>query len=343
MRCYLKFLNTVCNKLQRRNGVTMKQIEFKFYGQSHGEQYGGEIYNLPTGLAIDVEAVDFELARRKTGVGRSNRQTDDTPDKVEFFGLVDGKTTNGCLEFVVKNSKVEKREQITALRSGHIDLVGATKHNTKDLRSLNEVASGRNSLCYCVVGAIAKQLLKQKGIETKSNVLEIANCCDKSKFEEIIETAKQNGDSVGGVVEVVVSGLKLGELGDFFPYDKRLDGIIAGALMSIPAVKGVEFGSTIVESGKTNFDKLAVVDDKIVYATNKAGGIVAGITNGCDIVVKLLVKPVPTVKDVETIDFETLSSTTAHFERADSCIVETIGVVAESLLAITIYNQLAEK
>jgi chorismate synthase len=342
-------------------------INFEFFGTSHGDGYGGTITGLPEGFAVDVDAVNHQLHLRKCGYGRSVRQSE-AADSVEFSGLVEGKIA-GALSFFVKNAAAEKRTNFSAVRPNHVDLVGSVKHDTTDLRSLNEMASARNSLCYVVLGAICRQILSAKyGIQTYSYTREIGgvktnklfifgksdrvegfntlHCHDILASEHMcrrIDECRDICDSVGGVTVVGATGVKMGQIGDFFPYSRRLNGIIAGHMLALPSVKGLEFGLGGEITHLTGFqaaDKLIVEDGGIAYATNNAGGIVAGITTGADIVFSLTVKPVPTVEGVQSVDLVTKTPTTAHTERADTCVVPNVGTIAENVLAYVLLEEM---
>lgn len=334
-------------------------ITYEFYGTSHGEGYGGVIHGLPKDFVVDVDYVNRQLALRKTGYGRSARQV--SPDVVTF---------NGNLEFFIPNAKQEKRADITALRSGHIDLVGQARYPDKTVRQLNELYSARNSACYVVLGAICKQYLETLGIRTYHYTHQLGGITSRNRYRmgiseneehfglfhcpckyatnlmrERVDEARAVGDSLGGIVVVGATGVPMG-LGQALPYPERLDGIISAYLVGIPSVKGISFGmgeKYAAATGVECCDKLIKHGGRIAYATNNCGGIVAGITTGQDIVCRLTVKPVPTVKGVKTIDSATLAETEAHYERADVCVVPNVGVIADNILAYILLNQLIKQ
>ncbi|MCM1043738.1 MAG: chorismate synthase, partial [Corallococcus sp.] len=248
------------------------------------------------------------------------------------------------------------KPQIYALRSGHVDVVSAQKFGTESVRDVNERASARNSLCYVVLGAVCKQILQKFGIYTFSSVENIggteieANAVKMCggdvyrlpKVKEAVDGAREVGDSLGGSVCVTATGVPQG-LGDCFPYCRRLDGVIAASMMSIPSVKSVEFGlgKTYASlKGTEAHDELGVEGGRIIYVTNNCGGIVGGMTTGSDIVVHLTVKPVPTVKGVGGIDSRTLQKVEAHYERADTCVVPNVGTIAENMLAYVLLDEI---
>lgn len=318
-------------------------ITFTFYGTSHGEGYGGTICGLPQGFTFDVEQVNQQLKLRKQGAGRSSRQVFD--DKVVFEGF-DGKVTvNGDLRFFVANASVEQRADITAVRSGHSDLVGRARHPEMTAREIAELSSARSSVCYVVLGAICKQYLASLGIETYSYVEKVGGYTSRKKMAQALEQAKQRFDSLGGIVAVGAKGVPMG-LGEILPYTERLDAQIAANVMGIPSVKGISFGmgdKFANVSGVEAHDELQVTNGKVTYATNKCGGIVSGITTGGDVLFHVTVKPVPTVKGVATVDTCTLEHVPQHYERADTCVVPNVGVIAENVLAFVLTNQILKQ
>lgn len=344
-------------------------INFQFYGESHGEGYGGTIKGLPQGFKINVGYVNEQLNKRKTGYGRSARQA--LPDVVTFASEKDGFVTIcGEVSFTVANASVEKRPDITALRSGHVDLVGHARFPDKTARELNEIASARNSVCYVVLGAICKQILLERNIFTYHYVERIGGISSRNRYRfgvtekedhfsllhcpcryatklimEKIDQAKANGDSLGGIVAVGANGVPMG-IGEILPYCERLDAQISANLVGIPSVKGISFGigdkyASVL--GSEACDALQAENGKITYATNNCGGIVSGISTGQDILCRLIVKPVPTVKNVKTVDSVTLCDVEQHYERADTCVVSQVGVIAENILAYVILNQILKQ
>lgn len=341
-------------------------ITFTFDGTSHGKGYFGVINGLPQGFTFSVEYVNQQLKNRKCGYGRSARQA--LSDVAEFENAIDGfVTVKGEVRFFVPNANRENRADITALRSGHIDLVGQARYADKTVRELNETASARNSVCYVVLGAICKQYLKQNNIYTYHYTEKIGGISSRHRYRfgvseqeehfavlhcpcryatklmtEKIDAARSVGGSLGGTVAVGATGVPMG-VGEALPYADRLDAQIAANLVGIPSVKGITYGlgaKYADMSGVDACDELAVENGKIVYNSNKCGGIVAGISTGQDILCHLTVKPVPTVKGVETFDCATLNRVEQHFERADTCVVPQVGVIAENILAYVLLNQM---
>lgn len=344
-------------------------ITYSFFGTSHGDGYGGTICGLPDGFVFSVEQVNEILALRKRGYGRSQRQTMD--DKVHFEDFEsDLVTVHGELRFFIPNISVEARPEITALRSGHSDVAGRARFPQLTVRQIAEQTSARNSVCYTVLGAICKQLLAEKGIFTYHYVEKIGGIASRNRYRfglsekephfqtlhcpcryatglmcTAIDNAREQGNSLGGVVAVGATGIPMG-IGEILPYDKRLDAVIAANLMGIPSVKGVAFGigdKYASLDGVSAHDELSLSEEKIVYSTNKCGGIVSGLTTGQDILCHLTVKPVPTVKGVFTVDNITHEKVLQHYERADTCVVPNVGVIADSILAFVLANQMIEQ
>lgn len=343
-------------------------LKLSFDGKSHGVGYSAALSGLPQGVKISVSEIQKEMKRRRKGVGRSDRQFIENDDIVFESGLVDGVTTGGVLRFFIPNAAFKVGEgglpPITALRSGHADLVGCIKLGLKDARPICEEASARNTVVYTVVGAICKQILAERGISFFSYVETIGKvsahiesfditsvkeaysreiCCPDATaallMQKEIDLARSRGESLGGRVRVLCLGLPAG-LGEFKILENRLSGKISGRLMSIPSVKGVVFG----DGEHYSPDELLLDGEKIVYATNRCGGIVGGLTNGKELSVALTVKPVPTQKKAcKTIDIVTGEAVEAHYERSDVCVVENVGVVAENLLAYEILDCILEE
>ncbi len=346
-------------------------IKFSFSGKSHGEGYWGTISGIPQGVTVNVQYVNDVLNIRKSGVGRSSRQT--FVDRVIFDGHQGEQcfvTDGNDIKFFVPNAKVESRPNITAVRSGHTDLVGVARYPQMTARDVAEISSARSSLCYVVLGCICQQILQKMGIFTNYYIEQIADVCvDKTlvyeaslmqdyfdilhcpdevateKMVQKINDARQKGDSLGGIVCVKATGVPMG-IGEIFPYHQHLDAQISAHVMGIPSVKGISFGlghDFALTSGVSAHDKLQAKNGKVVYQTNNCGGIVGGVTNGCDVVFRLVVKPVPTVKGVTTVDTQTLCEVDQHFERADTCVVPTVGLVASHVLNYVLANQILKQ
>ena len=348
-------------------------IEYEFFGTSHGKGYGGVVRGLPSGFVVDVRFVNRQLQLRKCGYGRSARQL--YPDAVHFVGEQDGKfTTSDKVEFFVANHSDNTKPlcDITALRSGHADVVGQARFPQMSVRDIEEIASARSSVCYVVLGAICKQILDTYDVFTYSftkqigDVVCVERCCkppvadseseldllrcpsqeSAKRMAQAIDEARKNNDSLGGVTVVCAEGVPMG-VGEIVPYTQRLEAQIFGALAGIPSVKCVSLGewrNYDGQSGRQLADKLTLGQKgQIEYDTNNCGGIVGGLSNGKPIVVELVVKPIPTVSGVETIDNVTHERVQAHVERADTCVVPNVGIIGENILATVLLNQMMKQ
>ncbi len=263
-------------------------------------------------------------------------------------------------------------KKITKLRPGHADYAGAVKYDFSDIRNVLERSSARETTTRVAVGAISKLILREFGILGFSHVTEIGKitantedmvfveiadkaeksdlrCADDKAYEEMkseILKAQEAGTTLGGKIQIVFVNLPVG-LGSHVHWDKRLDGIVSQALMSIPAVKAVEIGlGTNIgkEIGAKVHDEIFCENDKITRHTNNAGGLEGGMTNGEPLVVTITMKPIPTMKTpLKSIDFITKEPFEAHFERADICAVPACGVVAEAMCAYVLANAFLEK
>jgi len=265
---------------------------------------------------------------------------------------------------------------VTRPRPGHADLAGAVKFLTHDSRDVLERASARETAARVAAGAFCSQLLKQFGIHAASHVIAIGServaagyeslttaaimqidpgsplrCADPEvqiRMQGVIDEARKAGDSLGGVVEVVAASVPMG-LGSHSQWDRKLDGLIAQACMSIPSVKAVEIGTGIAAAGQAG----SKVHDEIFYdaekegfyrETNRAGGLEAGITNGEDLLVRLYFKPIPTLrKPLRSVDLKTKESFAAAYERSDTCVVPAGGVIAEAMLSLVLSRAFLEK
>ena len=339
----------------------LSKFRFLTAGESHGKCLTGIIEGVPAGFVIDLEFINNELKRRQGGYGRGDRMRIES-DAVEITsGVRFGKTTGApiCLQVVNKDfanwteiMSVEKladeeiAKTFTKPRPGHADFSGAIKYDLSDLRDVLERSSARKTAIDVAIGAIAKQILKEFDITCSSKVLSTGGEIEEYKIKSKIDWAKEQGDTLGGKFEVVFSNLPVG-LGTHVHWDRKLDGLIAQAVMSIPAVKAVEIGLGVECAnvvGSEMHDELFVENDKYVRKTNNAGGLEGGMTNGEDLVVKAVMKPIPTLKkSLSTIDFKDNSQTEAHFERSDVCAVYACSVVAESMVAIVLADAFLEK
>lgn len=278
-------------------------------------------------------------------------------------------------EVDLKNREILKLvadKSFTKVRPGHADFAGSVKYQLEDLRDVLERSSARQTAIEVAVGAIAKQILKEFSIIGFSHVTQIGKvkaevlpqsytllkesaehselrCADDVAtdiMKEAIDIAKNNGDTLGGKFEVIFGNLPIG-LGSHVHWDKKIDGRIAQAIMSIPAIKSVEIGVGAEAGemlGSKMHDELFIADNKIYRKTNNAGGIEGGITNGEPIVVKAVMKPIPTMRTpLKTVDLYSKEQTEAHFERSDTCAVPACAVVAEARIAWILVDEFLKK
>ena len=335
------------------------------FGESHGRCIGIIIDGCPAGLAITEEALQRELDKRKPGIGVMVTKRAEE-DKVEVLsGIFNGATTGAPVCLLIWNKDIDSSEYEKARflpRPGHADYTAFMKYGGfNDFRGGGRF-SGRITASLVMAGALAKKLLNLVGIEVLAHTIAIGGinatprtfeeirekvdrnpvrCADPEAAEEmvrVIEKAKEDGDSVGGIIEGVALNVPVG-LGE--PVFDNLDGDLAKALFAIPAVKGVEFGSgfsAAVKRGSENNDLFIIRDNKIVTTTNNAGGILGGISNGMPIVVRVAVKPTSSIaKSQETVNMRSMEGTSLTIKgRHDACIVPRAVVVVEAMIAVTL-------
>jgi chorismate synthase len=366
-------------------------LRFETAGESHGECLVATLVGLPAGIPISLPAVNRELWRRQQGYGRGGRIKIEA-DRAEIVaGVRHSHTIGSPVAILIRNKDwenwtealpvenpaggEEKRKPVTRPRPGHADLAGAIKYNFHDARYILERASARETAARVAVGAVAKALLAEFGVEVLSHVIAVGpvhlerpvgweelvalsrkdavllGCVDSAVEERMkgaVDEAYRTGDTVGGVFEVVAHGLPAG-LGSHATWDSRLDGRLAQAIVSIQAVKGVEIGSAA--AGASSFG--SKVQDTIHYdreaarftrGANRAGGLEGGITNGQDLLVRGLLKPISTLRrPLESVDLTTREPALAAYERSDVCVAPAAGVVGEAMVAIVLAQAFLEK
>lgn len=319
-----------------------EKFRFLTAGESHGKCLTAIIDGIPSNLAVDIDFINTELSRRQKGYGRSSRQQLEADTCEITAGVHNGKTTGAPVCVVIYNKDFSEKPPFTKYRPGHADFAGSEKYNLSDLRDVLERSSARKTAVETAVGAFAKLLLKELNITCSSKILQIGNAVEN--FEQEIDRAKRDGNSLGGKFEVIFKNLPIG-LGSYAQWDRALDGKIAKAVMSIGGIKAVEIGENPL--GKTGFeyhDQMFLHDGKIIRKTNNAGGLEGGMTNGEDLIVKAVMKPIPTmVKPLRTVDKLTLEECEAHFERSDTCAVESCCVVAEARIACVLADEILQK
>ncbi len=333
------------------------------FGESHGPGVGCVIDGCPPGLKLDEKLIQKELDRRRPGQSEITTSRSETDRCEVLSGVFEGVTTGAPIAVLLRNKDVDSSsyEEIKELyRPGHADFTYQARYGIRDHRGGGR-SSGRETAARVAAGAVAKTLLADKGIEIYGHTLEIGGieagefkrteiernpvrCADSGaakKMQEAVEKARKEGDSLGGVVEVVASGAPAG-LGD--PVFSKLDADIAGALMSIGAVKGVElgagFGAARMRGSEMN-DPIVKRKGRIRMPSNRAGGVLGGISTGEDIIARIAVKPTPSVsKKQKTVDLKGNSRTVEIKGRHDPCICPRIVPVAEAMLAIVLADHL---
>jgi chorismate synthase len=328
-------------------------------GESHGPALVAIVSGLPAGLVLAKDAIDADLRRRQQGYGRSPRQQIEADEVEVLAGLRHGRTLGAPLALVVRNRDHKNwtwgmspwppggepegkgTKPVTLPRPGHADLAGVQKHDLADVRDALERASARHTAAYVAAGAVAKALLREIGIEVAGAALPEAGADPAS-----VDEARAARDTLGGRVEVRASGVPPG-LGSYARREDRLDARLAAALMGIQAVKAVEVGDGFALSGLRGseaHDEIVRDDRGLHRETNRAGGIEGGISNGEEIVVRLGMKPLPTLmRPLRSVDLDTGEAADALVERSDVSAVEALAVVAEAAVAWELARAAREK
>jgi len=344
-------------------------------GESHGKCMLTILDGLPAGLLVDTSLIDAELSRRMFGYGRGKRMAIES-DRVDVLsGLRKNRTIGSPVALLIENvdHSIDRLPAVVDPRPGHADLAGAIKYNTKDARDILERASARETVARVASGALAKILLKEFGIKVTSHVIRIGRIEAKTKglgarqietmaskspvrcadpvasrlMQAEIDEASALGDSLGGVFEIIVSGVPAG-LGSHAQWDRKIDARLAMALVSIQAIKGVSFGMGFGAGSVRG----SMVHDGIFFdgpkgffrKTNNAGGIEGGMTNGEDIIIQAVMKPIATLKKpMGSVSMKTKKRAAASVERSDTCAVPAAGVVGESVSALEIAGAFIEK
>jgi chorismate synthase len=355
-------------------------------GESHGQCLTAILEGIPSGLPLRAEEIDHDLARRQKGYGRGGRMRIEQ-DRVEFLaGVRKGHTLGNPITLLIRNKDWENWKEImspdpgppatekvvTCPRPGHADLVGAIKYNHRDIRNVLEKASARETAIRVAVGAVAKRLLGEFGMNVYSYTVAIGGvtvalekhlsveeaferaeksevrCPDEATSEKMvarIREAKHKGDTLGGIFEVVVTNPPLG-LGSYAQWDRRLTGRLAMALMSIQAMKGVEVGMGFEAArrfGSEVHDEI-FYDQGFIRGGNNAGGLEGGITTGQPIVLRTAMKPISTLYNPKkSVDILTKKPVEATIERSDICTVPAAGVVGEAVVAYEMASAFIEK
>ena len=355
----------------------LRRLAVQTSGESHGAGMLAQIVGFPAAWRVDISAIDAQLARRQAGFGRSTRQALEH-DRVELLaGVQRGRTTGAPLALRVANvdDDLANKPPLHRPRPGHADLAGGQKYGTTDMRSVLERASARETAARVAAGALAAQLLEALGVELLGVVVALGPVTapgaeprralgaqrarrDRSPFhvlardaepgmEQAVLAARSEGDTLGGVVEVVARGVPAG-LGSLDGFATRLDARLGAAILSIPAFKAVEIGDAVAAAGARG----SAVHDEILApgaagprrASNRAGGVEGGMSNGEPIVVRGHMKPLATLRRaLRSYDYARGTAAEAFFERSDVTAVPAAAIVAEAMIALVLLDALLEK
>ena len=371
-------------------------LRFTTAGESHGKALVVIVEGLPAGLPLSSEAVDRQLARRMQGHGRGARMKIESDRIEWLAGVRAGETIGSPVAMLIPNLDWKnwedvmaaegtpgdlRRRRVTRPRPGHADLVGVLKYDRLDARDILERASARETAARVAAGALARRLLEEFGVDIGSHVVSLGGIpvspgipvprplnetSDTSPVRVIdpaveariiarIDEAKKAGDTLGGEVEVVANGVVIG-LGSHASWDRKLDGRLAGMLMSIPAVKGVEIGMGFTAArvpGSQVHDPIEADEAGIPARdprggfrrlSNNAGGLEGGMTTGEPLVVRVAMKPISTLMaPLKTVDLASGATANAQSERSDVTAVPAMGVIAEALVALVLADAMLEK
>lgn len=366
-------------------------FSFTTSGESHGPALVATVEGLPAGLPISLDYINHELWRRQQGYGRGGRMKIETDTVQILAGVRHGEALGGPVALLVENrdfknwtdvmavekpeGPLERDRKVIRPRPGHADLVGGMKYDRRDLRDILERASARETTMRVAVGALAKQLLREFGVELASHVIRLGEiesaqpdasfaeiqalyddtvlrCVDKEAEARMVAridlAGVEEGDTLGGLFEIVAQGCVPG-LGSHTSWAAKLDGQLAQAVMSIHAVKAVELGEGVANAFKPG----SQVHDEITYdretrtfgrSSNRAGGLEGGMTNGQELRVRGYLKPIATLrKRLKSVHIDTKEVLEADFERSDVTAVPAAGVIGEAMVAIVLARALREK
>jgi chorismate synthase len=326
-------------------------LELTTAGESHGPALVAILTGLPAGLRLDRAAIATDLERRRQGYGRSPRQKFEADELEVLAGLRHGLTLGTPLALVVQNRDHANWEwgmspwppegepsgkgtsPVTLPRPGHADLAGVLKYGHDDVRNALERASARQTAVHVAAGAVAKRLLAEIGVTVSGRAVEIGGAESEAGWKEATDAARADRDTLGGIVEIVAESVPPG-LGSYAEKSTRLDARLAAALMGIQAVKGVEIGDGFALARSRGSEAHDEIEPDRARATNRAGGIEGGVSNGAPIVVRAAMKPLPTLmRPLRSVDLASGEPGQALVERSDVQAVEALAVVAEAAVA----------
>ncbi|HMG18639.1 MAG TPA: chorismate synthase, partial [Gemmatimonadales bacterium] len=364
----------------------MTELRFLTAGESHGKALVAILEGMPAGLAITEEYIERDMRRRQGGYGRSKRQQLEVDQAELVSGVRHGLTLGSPIAMLVQNRVWEdwqevmqvgpydgEPKKVTRLRPGHADLAGTMKYGFDDVRNVLERASARETAARVAVGAVCRRFLEEFGVDIHSHTVSIGDVnaasngeLDWTAVEEsavrasdtqagermvaAIDAAREAGDTLGGVFEMVATGVPIG-LGSHVMWDRKLDGRLAQAVMSIHAVKGVEIGGGFAVAAGPGSEAHDVIVPEAQWdgrpwrrASNRAGGLEGGMTNGEPVVVRGALKPISTLSNpLPSADLHTGQEIQAHYERSDVCTVPAAGVIGEAMVAIVLAGAMLEK
>jgi chorismate synthase len=353
----------------------MPQLRYFTAGESHGQCLIGVVEGLPAGLKLDRAAINRDLARRQQGYGRGGRMKIEADEADIVSGVRHDETIGSPLTLMVKNRdfKINVLPAVTKPRPGHADLAGVIKYDRQDARDILERSSARETTMRVAIGGVCKLLLAEVGVDIVGHIVSLGmvqaktdgltfaqirerseasevRCADpeaEKKMIEAIDEAKSQGDTIGGVFEVIAVGVPIG-LGSHVHWDRKLDANLARGLMSIQAMKGVEIGLGFEAArrlGSQVHDEILPAQDGLfTRAGNNAGGFEGGMTNGQPVVVRVAMKPLSTLmKPMRSVDIQTGQEVKATVERSDVCATPAAAVIGEAVVAVELATALLDK
>jgi len=364
----------------------VSELRFLTSGESHGQALVTILEGIPAGLEISEDYIAADMHRRQGGYGRSRRQQLEVDRAQILAGVRHGRTLGSPIGMLIANRVWEDWQdvmkvgeydgdpkKVTRLRPGHADLAGTMKYGFDDVRNVLERASARETAARVAVGAVCRRFLEEFGVAVRSHTTSIGDVHSKTNGEPnwaavdedavrsadpdagarmiaAIDAAKEAGDTLGGTFEMWATGVPIG-LGSHIQWDRKLDGQLAQAVMSIQATKGVEIGGgfTVAEGPGTEAHDVILPPDKWDgrpwrRETNRAGGLEGGMTNGEPVIVRGALKPISTLsRPLPSVDLHTGEPIQAHYERSDVCTVPAAGVIGEAMVAIVLARAMLEK